>query len=658
MVAAGGIEHMFASGAADRGLPCRAVPSRPRAAPLVLVALGLLVVVGFLLRLRGIDQTLYGDEYFTYLIVTRNGLRGVWDAVYHTSITPPLHYVLAWGALKLGGDPTVAVRLPSLVLGTLTIPVVFALGRRVAGDVAGLLAAALFALGPFAVWYSDEARAYATMMFLLAVAALALLIALDGGRRRWWVVFAVASCAAVWSHYTAAFVVVASLAWAAWARREHLRAVAWSAAGIALGYAPWLPGFVEQRRNKRGIEAVDQFATLHPSTPLTINGRILFGHPFFELGRFPGTVATALLLLLVAALLVAGLLAGRDRDPEPRRPGGFWRSDLGLLVVLALATTAGVLLYRLSGTSLFLPRNLGASLPAGLAAIAAGLVWAAHRLPAPVGAAGLALVVAWFAVDAARAAGDGYRRPPYREAAQYIDAHGRDGDPVVELSANLGFDPRLPDTTLGFYLRRPHPVTEIASAPRAYARLRDGRTVWFVAFSDFVASRALRARLPRDVVTPGLLRRARSLGGPDGLARERSETHLEGIVPAEVVAYRGVVSGREVGRRLRWTFGRDVRVVPGALRGEAGFAPAPGTRRDGLVGYALDSAGRPAEWVLAFSGGRLVAASPGGLGRPDVAAQRGRRAFASGWALYPRAGIDVRRVRVYAVSGGRASRLR
>ena len=92
---------------------------------------------GLRARLSGIDQTLYADEDFTYYIVARNGLRGVWDAVYNTSITPPLHYGLAWLSLKLGGDGTVLVRLPSLLLGTALVPLVYAWARRLGDAPAG-----------------------------------------------------------------------------------------------------------------------------------------------------------------------------------------------------------------------------------------------------------------------------------------------------------------------------------------------------------------------------------------------------------------------------------------------------------------------------------------------------------------------------------------
>ena len=54
-----------------------------------------ITLVGFALRVAGIDESLYGDERYTHAIVTQNGLGGIWHEVYTTSVTPPLHYYLA-----------------------------------------------------------------------------------------------------------------------------------------------------------------------------------------------------------------------------------------------------------------------------------------------------------------------------------------------------------------------------------------------------------------------------------------------------------------------------------------------------------------------------------------------------------------------------------
>ncbi|OQY32625.1 MAG: hypothetical protein B6I38_04390, partial [Anaerolineaceae bacterium 4572_5.1] len=79
---------------------------------------------------------------------------------------PPLYYLLLkwWG--DAAGLSEFSARFPSVVFGVLLIPVVYALGRRLFGQWAGVLAALLTALNPFLIWYSQEARMYSLAVLL------------------------------------------------------------------------------------------------------------------------------------------------------------------------------------------------------------------------------------------------------------------------------------------------------------------------------------------------------------------------------------------------------------------------------------------------------------------------------------------------------------
>ncbi len=79
---------------------------------------------------------------------------------------PPLYYLLLkwWG--DVAGLSEFSARFPSVVFGTLLIPVVYALGRRLFGQRTGALAALLTALNPFLIWYSQEARMYSLAVLL------------------------------------------------------------------------------------------------------------------------------------------------------------------------------------------------------------------------------------------------------------------------------------------------------------------------------------------------------------------------------------------------------------------------------------------------------------------------------------------------------------
>src|SRR2546423_2619744 len=91
-----------------------------------------LTAIAFGLRLAELHQSLFGDELFLYRIVAHHGLGRVFALVHDTESTPPLHFVLAWLGAKLG-DPTVGMRVPSLVAGAPPPPPALAPRGRPAG---------------------------------------------------------------------------------------------------------------------------------------------------------------------------------------------------------------------------------------------------------------------------------------------------------------------------------------------------------------------------------------------------------------------------------------------------------------------------------------------------------------------------------------------
>src|SRR5260221_6293620 len=66
------------------------------------------------------------------------------------------------------------------------------------------------------LWYSQEARGYALLALLTAVAALYFVRALDGGRRRDFTAWGVASALALATHYFAIFPIALEAAWLLW----------------------------------------------------------------------------------------------------------------------------------------------------------------------------------------------------------------------------------------------------------------------------------------------------------------------------------------------------------------------------------------------------------------------------------------------------------
>ena len=412
------------------------MPRRPSAPTLEILAVCGLTIVAFLLRLSEIRQALFGDELILFRVVNDRGLGDVLTIVHDTESTPPLHFVLAWAAAQIG-DPTVGIRVPSLILGTATVPLVYLLGTRTVGRVAGLIGAALVAIDPYAIFYGTEGRAYATLAFLITVSTLFLVEAVRSGRTRWWIAFALTSSAALYTHYTAIFVIAAQVIWVLWAFPERRRAILLATGGITLSYLPWIPSFLVQRRDSAEQRYSDP-ASLQDALSRVL--QVLPGHPFIPLRELPGRPWLVLLAVaLVTAAVVAVVQAVRRRRAGQRVWPSAWTA---LILLTAVATPVGVALYGLGPTSIFGPRSMIASLPAACLAIGALLSVVPRPSRTLVAAAALLAV----GVGTVKTLDAEHQRPPMRQVAEFVEDTGDPSRPGARQCRNDlgGVQRRLP----------------------------------------------------------------------------------------------------------------------------------------------------------------------------------------------------------------------
>jgi 4-amino-4-deoxy-L-arabinose transferase-like glycosyltransferase len=393
--------------------------------PLAPLAIGALTLAVFGLRISQIDQSLFGDELWTYQQIHNHSLGAMFRAIHPgAENAPPLFFVLAWITSKLG-DPSVWIRLPSVVLGTATVPVIYALGRQAVGTSAGIIAAAAFGLAPFSAYYGTEARPYVTMAFFVVVSTFALVRAVRSRSVGWWVLYVLAASAAAYSHYTAVFALVIQGAWSLWASRDRLRPVLAASAAIVLLYVPWLAHLKSKELGVIGfLEPLNWHNVWHDLVQATVGYQLASAS---VIPSVPGLIAviTVALVGLVALVLrhraaeAAASDCAASSEPTPGK--------LPLLTALALATPVGVLLYSLLATDIWDSRDLYASVPYG--ALVLGALVAA--IPAKPRALAILVVLGTLLTGTIRALTPAYTRPPFRVAAHYLDRVAGPQDPVV-----------------------------------------------------------------------------------------------------------------------------------------------------------------------------------------------------------------------------------
>jgi len=389
-----------------------------------------LTALAFVLRISGLDQSLYGDELFTYELATRGSLAAVVDGVRSSlEVSPPGYNLVAWSLVQISPGQ-VSSRVPSLIAGVSLVPMVYALGLRVMSRSAGLLAAALLALSPFAIFYSNEARAYSVVAFLVTASTLVLLTATRTDRSQgWWVLFSGLTIAALYTHYTALSVIAAQALWVLIYRRTRWRPALVAFGLAAVAFLPWLPEFVKDR----------EFLTTTPANALTsllapfdlhvlLDGvvRWLIGSPFEPLSVIPGKHAWVIYIVGVAAVLVGGLLELQRRRAV--RIG----AELALVLLVAIAAPLVATAYSVSAGDLFLERYMFVSLPAMI--VSSAVIVVSVRGWATIAAA-VAFLTAG-AIGAARSVVDDARRPDFLGAAQLVDMSAGPKDLIVDYTGS------------------------------------------------------------------------------------------------------------------------------------------------------------------------------------------------------------------------------
>jgi Dolichyl-phosphate-mannose-protein mannosyltransferase len=165
---------------------------------------------------------------------------------FHTN-HPPLMTVpfLAWNAVF--GTSEAAVRGLPLLAGVVAVAVVFAFGCVLGRPWAGVFGAALLAINPLHIIYSAEARQYALVTALLAVAHVLFVLALRRPARGYVLAYYLVAAWAALTHYFAVPVLLGHTAAATWllCKPGPTRLPAarlFLAVGLAgLPYLAWLP---------------------------------------------------------------------------------------------------------------------------------------------------------------------------------------------------------------------------------------------------------------------------------------------------------------------------------------------------------------------------------------------------------------------------------
>jgi mannosyltransferase len=316
-----------------------------------------------MLRVIGLDfQSLWRDEVDSIRFASRP-LGDLYRTFFLPGQNGPLYYTALRPWLELAGQSEFALRFFSLVFGTLAVPLVYRLGRRLFPSLPSLslLAAFLTATSPYLIWYGQEGKMYAMVVVLILLSMDSYLAALEEGGWARWLLYVASTSAALYVHFITAFVIPAQalmfLMIGGERRRSRWKPWLASMAALTIPYLPllrWQFPLLFETAN-----------TGYPFVPLPSMLLSLLA----SFGQGVVQDAAVWSAVFVGLALAAGLLWVDDSSHGP---------PLGILACWLLVPVLGFYLLTLI-RPMYTARYLIFVVPAALLLLAAGVVAIARR---------------------------------------------------------------------------------------------------------------------------------------------------------------------------------------------------------------------------------------------------------------------------------------
>ncbi len=171
----------------------------------VIFSFVLIILCALALRFAPIlsQRDFWYDEAFTGILL--KAPFGQMNQMIFDDVHPPLYYWLAKPWAAVFGYTPFGIRTFSLAMGVATIMSIYWIGNKMFNQKAGLLAAMITAISPFAIEYSQEARMYALFGFLFLWAIWFFYQSIETGKTKYYVLWGIFSGLSFYTHYLALF---------------------------------------------------------------------------------------------------------------------------------------------------------------------------------------------------------------------------------------------------------------------------------------------------------------------------------------------------------------------------------------------------------------------------------------------------------------------
>lgn len=431
------------------------------------------LAAGAALRFLGLDrQSLWRDETITLYHARYESLSESIAWLARSDVHPPLPDVVYTFWIRAFGDSVPALRSLAALFGVGAILAVYALGRRLLGERAALLAALLQACSLMQIYYSQEVRGYSMLVFLAVLAMHAMLRWIERRNAGSAVYYVLASTAALYTHAFGVFVPLVQNLFVAGVLARRTREprkllLAWFGlqCSVLLLFSPWIPSLLGQT----GSEAKDWLwqpdaGSLAASVAMFLS----IVKPPWATSPDLARIGVALVLVPLLAFAVSRCARRPSLSPEPAPAGAYALLALWLLAPMLLA-------WLVSQTELhiFTYRNLILCAPALYLLLGAAVARLARR---GTRALAIGLLLAPAAGSSVWYYGE-IHKEDWRGAQRYVQ---ESFEPTDQLNVVKGDSVGALRRT--YYLDLEHLRSEVPVTVDLQAEDPQGARVWDIAF--------------------------------------------------------------------------------------------------------------------------------------------------------------------------------
>lgn len=396
----------------------------------------LIVLLGFALRVYRLEfQSFWYDEILTVFTTAVLSMSEMLDIViFGERNHMPLYFLVMQSWSDIGTSEFV-IRFFSVIWGTISIPLIYSLGRFIGGRIVGLVAGFLLAVTPFHIWYSQEARMYSLAPALVIVVHWFLFRAVRFDRGLDWIGYAISMLIAVYTHYFALLILAA-----------HYVFFAFHYGRIKNKFFRWLlaAGAVTVLFGIWGIYIV--LLGGFSEAPISWISTAGWSEPIFTILSFAvgpavnpqNVIFYAVPTIYLAAIGVCFIVIARRKNSatELLESDAYWASRLLLIwLIVPLAITFFISFnWSVPGQrSIYVDRYLIIILPAVLLCAAWGIVTLIRRtnkpwiLPATLTIISIIIALSLYRMYHASQ----YARPDWRHALSWLIEESDSGDVIL-----------------------------------------------------------------------------------------------------------------------------------------------------------------------------------------------------------------------------------